>query len=116
MIGGSVASDRSAAQDRCECGADPGDIHFDRSICACGSMHYFCNQCGTQAEPCSDESPAATKRGWERVEELREKAARRGRINHAEGARYATADWDDVLFLIAEIDELRAALNHKEEA
>lgn len=64
-----------------------------------------------QARRCSE-----TKQGWERVEELREKAARRGRIDHAEGARYATADWDDVLFLIAEIDELRAALNHKEEA
>lgn len=53
--------DDVAAQDHCECGADPGDINFDRSICACGSMHYFCNQCGTQAEPCSDEKPSAAK-------------------------------------------------------
>lgn len=52
--------------------------------------------------------------GWERVEELREQAARRGRIDHAEGARYATPSWDDVLTLIAEIDELRAALHHEE--
>lgn len=53
--------DRIAASvDRCECGAPADDIHFDRSICACGMAHYYCNQCGTQTEACVDESPAAT--------------------------------------------------------
>jgi DNA repair exonuclease SbcCD ATPase subunit len=43
----------------------------------------------------------------QRIEALREKAARRGKIDHEEGARYQTADWNDVLFLLAEIQRLR---------
>ena len=30
--------------------------HFDRSICACGLMHHYCNDCGKTLEPC--ETPA----------------------------------------------------------
>ena len=52
-----IEQSSAASVDRCECGADADDISFDRSICACGSMHYFCNQCGTQADPCADETP-----------------------------------------------------------
>lgn len=28
------------------------DTHFDRSICACGSMHTYCNECGTVVDGC----------------------------------------------------------------
>ena len=45
-------------EEKCECGADVGDIHFDRSICPCGSMHYYCGQCGQQIDPCDDDEAA----------------------------------------------------------
>jgi len=38
--------------------ATPGDAcqhdnhHFDRSICACGVMHHYCDDCGKPLEPC----------------------------------------------------------------
>lgn len=36
------------ACDRCpSCGAHAGDTNFDRSLCACGSMHDYCNGCGS---------------------------------------------------------------------
>lgn len=28
------------------------DHSFDRSICACGSMHYYCVDCGAQVDEC----------------------------------------------------------------
>lgn len=34
------------------CGGDAGDNHFDRSLCACGSMHTCCNKCGTPLDGC----------------------------------------------------------------
>lgn len=37
---------------RCRaCGGGDGP-HFDRSICACGSMHYYCGGCGAQDDDC----------------------------------------------------------------
>ena len=29
--------------------------HFDRSLCACGSMHTYCNDCGAQLDACNEE-------------------------------------------------------------
>jgi hypothetical protein len=31
------------------------DHSFDRSICACGSMHYYCVDCGAQVDDCAGE-------------------------------------------------------------
>lgn len=28
---------------------------FDRSICACGLMHYYCDECGAQTDECDEE-------------------------------------------------------------
>lgn len=39
------------------CGA-VNDIHFDRSLCACGDMHNFCG-CGRQVDGCEYSSPCA---------------------------------------------------------
>lgn len=25
---------------------------FDRTVCGCGSMHYYCNTCGKQLDEC----------------------------------------------------------------
>lgn len=52
------------AATKCECGAPADDISFDRSICACGRMHYHCRQCGAQADGCDDapEPAAASQR------------------------------------------------------
>lgn len=30
------------------------DRWFDRSICHCGRMHYFCNDCGAQIDACTE--------------------------------------------------------------
>lgn len=48
-------SDRAPAETwKCEnCGSDDGP-HFDRSICACGSMHYYCGDCGSQDDACDE--------------------------------------------------------------
>lgn len=34
----------------CECGTT--GMHFDRSLCACGMMHHYCDGCGIQVDPC----------------------------------------------------------------
>ena len=44
MMGCSVAE-----AEKCICGADAGDHFFDRCLCACGVMHYYCAQCGVLA-------------------------------------------------------------------
>lgn len=44
-----------AIEDDCDC-EEKGRIHFDRSICACGMMHYFCDH-GNQVDPCEDTKP-----------------------------------------------------------
>jgi len=51
--------DFSGANDRlCRCGGyQAGDHNFDRSICMCGSMHYYCNRCGGQGDECAAKSP-----------------------------------------------------------
>lgn len=28
------------------------DNHFDRSLCACGAMHFYCNDCGEVLDDC----------------------------------------------------------------
>lgn len=46
----------------CPCDEDPvnePDIYFDRSICACGMMHYF-TQDGRQVDACWDGAPPIT--------------------------------------------------------
>ena len=47
--------------DQCpSCGGDAGDNHFDRSLCACGSMHTCCNNCGYALDGCEyDARPQA---------------------------------------------------------
>lgn len=50
-----MVTDIDLGRDRCACGAPPDAISFDRSICACGVMHYFCEECGCQADECEDE-------------------------------------------------------------
>lgn len=48
----------------CECGGkEKGHISFDRSFCACGAMHYYCDDCGIQCEPCDEPSPASEPEG-----------------------------------------------------
>ncbi len=40
--------------------------HFDRCLCACGAMHYFCGECGVQDDDCSDAfAPAVGPAGAE---------------------------------------------------
>lgn len=36
------------------------DVSFDRSLCACGSMHYYCTECGAQTDECSPASEPQT--------------------------------------------------------
>jgi hypothetical protein len=48
----------AVAVEKCFCGADADDVSFDRSICACGSMHNYCNQCGA-AHECPFDYPEA---------------------------------------------------------
>ena len=36
----------------CLCDRFKGNVSFDRTICACGSMHYYCDDCGWQTDPC----------------------------------------------------------------
>lgn len=33
-----------------ECGSL--DLVFDRTLCACGAMHYYCGSCGVQDDDC----------------------------------------------------------------
>jgi hypothetical protein len=49
----------SVAAEKCECGAPADAVSFDRSICACGMMHYFCQECGRQADPCDEPQTSA---------------------------------------------------------
>jgi len=39
------------------------DLSFDRCICSCGAMHYYCAKCGTRLGDCPDESSADTIAG-----------------------------------------------------
>ena len=34
------------------------DVSFDRSLCACGAMHYYCTECGAQTDECSPDDQA----------------------------------------------------------
>lgn len=34
------------------------DQHFDRSLCACGAMHTYCNDCGINLDECPYEETA----------------------------------------------------------
>jgi ribosomal protein L37E len=33
-----------------DCGSN--DYHFSRTLCACGSAHDYCNDCGLQVQFC----------------------------------------------------------------
>lgn len=36
--------------------------HFDRSLCGCGTMHTYCNDCGEVLDGCPlDDEPAAAR-------------------------------------------------------
>lgn len=45
---------------RCDCGGK--SFSFDRSLCACGSMHNYCDDCGT-ADGCSLDAAASAPNG-----------------------------------------------------
>ena len=48
-------SEKPGSEEECPgCGGDASDSSFDRSLCACGSMHYYCANCGAQLDECSD--------------------------------------------------------------
>ena len=38
-----------------ECASN--ELIFDRSLCACGLMHYFCGGCGRQDDECNWQEP-----------------------------------------------------------
>ena len=43
----------AAGTDTCpNCAGGAGDSRFDRTLCACGRMHFYCQRCGNQLEPC----------------------------------------------------------------
>jgi len=52
----SRVSTRSGAESRavCSCGDPDCDPSFDRSLCACGAMHYYGSECGNQLDCCDD--------------------------------------------------------------
>ena len=55
FVRGALASFPASEPDDglCRCGGyAKGDHNFDRSLCACGAMHYYCNVCGSQGDPC----------------------------------------------------------------
>lgn len=51
--GGDEVACSAEALERCPgCGGDPGNSYFDRSLCACGTMHMRCRACGHPLDPC----------------------------------------------------------------
>lgn len=59
---------------RCSrCGGD--SLSFSRTLCACGSMHHYCGDCGVQAEDCDapdaalDTETRRLREGLERIAE-----------------------------------------------
>lgn len=53
-------------QSICLCSNFKGNVSFDRSICACGSMHYYCDDCGWQTDACDPEPVEASNQESER--------------------------------------------------
>lgn len=45
---------RQNTMTRCTC--QPPDEYFDCTLCACGSMHHYC-ECGRLTEPCDLDQP-----------------------------------------------------------
>jgi hypothetical protein len=55
-----LGTDEDAEDERCpSCGGDAGDNWFDRSLCACGSMHTCCAKCGHALDGCPYEKAVA---------------------------------------------------------